>query len=121
MYPETTICIDALDEVETESRIRLLMALKNAIEKSKNLVKIFATARMDIDIFRQFETFPRIELQPDDNIGDINRFVKTKLQSTIDDGLLLCGNVPDKLTIEICDVLCRRSRGMCAHHDRWNF
>ena len=112
MYPQITICIDALDEVETASRLSLLKALKNVIEKSENLVKIFATTRMDIDILRQFEMFPRIELQPDDNIGDINQFVKAKLQSTIDDGLLLDGDVPDKLKFEICDVLCKRSRGM---------
>ena len=76
VYPQTTICIDALDEVETETRLRFLKALKNIIEQSKNLVKIFATTRMDIDILWQFEMFPRIELQPDDNIGDINLFVK---------------------------------------------
>ena len=119
IYPQTTICIDALDEVETETRLLLLKALKNIIEKSKNLVKIFATTRMDTDILRQFETFPRIELQPDDNIGDINRFVETKLQSTIDDGLLLEGDVTDKLKVEIFDVLCRRSRGMYAHHSHF--
>ena len=67
---------------------------------------------MDIDILRQLEMFPRIELQPDDNISDINRFVETKLQSIIDDGLLLEGDVPDELKVEICDVLCKRSRGM---------
>ena len=87
IYPQTTICIDALDEIETKTRLLLLQALKNVIEKSKGLVKIFATTRMDTDILRQFEMFPRIELQPDDNIGDIIQFVKTKLQSTIDDGL----------------------------------
>ena len=114
IYPQTTICIDALDEVETKTRLLLLKALRNIIEKSKNLVKIFATTRMDTDILRQFETFPRIELQPDDNIGDINRFVKTKLQSTIDDGLLLDGDVPDNLKVEICNILCKRSRGMYA-------
>ena len=119
-YPQTTICIDALDEVETKTRLLLLKALKNIIEKSKTLVRIFATTRMDTDILRQFEMFPRIELQPDDNIGDINQFVKTKLQSTINDGLLLDGDVPDKLKDEICDTLCKRSRGMCAHHDHWH-
>ena len=116
-YPQTNICIDALDEVETKTRLLLLKALKNIIEKSKTLVKIFATTRMDTDILRQFETFPRIELQPDDNIGDINQFVVTKLQSTIDDGLLLEGDVPNKLKAEICDVLCKRSRGMYAHRN----
>ena len=103
IHPQTTICIDALDEVKTKARIHLLKALKNVIEKSKNPVKIFATTRMDTDILRQFETFPRIELQPN-NTSDINQFVKTKLQSTIDDRLLLDGDVPDNLKIEICDV-----------------
>ena len=114
IYPRTTICIDALDEVETKNRIQLLRALKNIIEKSKTVVNIFATTRMDPDILQQFVMFPRIELGPDDNIGDINHYVKTKIQSTMDDGLLLEGNVSDKLKIEICDVLCKRSRGMCV-------
>ena len=116
IYPQTTICIDALDEVEAKTRIHLLKTLKNIIEKSKNLVKIFATTRMDPDILRQFEMFPRIELEPGDNMGDIIQFVKAKLQSTIDDGLLLDGDVPDDLKSEICDALCRRSRGMYANH-----
>ena len=116
IYPQTTICIDALDELGTEARLLFLKALKNIIEKSKNLVKIFATVRMDMDILRQFEMFPRIELQPDDNIGDINLFVKSKLQSKIDDGLLLEGHVPAELKVEIYDVLCKRSKGMYAHH-----
>ena len=71
---------------------------------------------MDPDIIWQFEMFPRIELEPDDNMGDINQFVKTKLQSTIDEGLLLGGDVPDELKAEICDALCWRSRGMYADH-----
>ena len=62
---------------------------------------------MGTDIFRHFEMFPRIELQPDDNIGDINQFVGTTLQSTID----VEGDVSDELKVEICDILCRRSKG----------
>ena len=117
MYPQINICIDALDEVGTKTRLFLLKALKDIVGKSKNPVRIFATTRMDTDILRQFETFPRIELQPDDNIGDINQFVKTKLQSTIDDGQLLDGSVSDGLKTEIRNVLCRRSKGMCARLD----
>ena len=112
IYPQTTICIDALDEVENGIRIDLLKSLKHVVEKSKNVVKIFATTRMDIDILRQFEMFPTIELQPDDNVSDINRFVETKVQSTIDDRLLLGGYVHRELKAEICDVLCKRSKGM---------
>ena len=119
IYPQTTICIDALDEVETKTRLLLLQALKSIIEKSKNLVKIFATTRMDTDILPQVEAFPRIELQPDDNIGDINQFVKAKLQSTIDNGQLLEGDVPDELKVDIWDALCKQSRGMYAYHSRF--
>ena len=67
---------------------------------------------MDPDILLQFETFPRIELQPDDNVNDINKFVETKVQSTINDGLLLDGDVHRELKLEICNALCARSKGM---------
>jgi hypothetical protein len=112
IYPRTTICIDALDEVKDESRIHLLKSLKYVVERSKKLVKIFATTRMDLDIIRQFEMFPKIELQPDDNVSDINQFVENKVQSAIDDGLLLDGDVGSGFKAEICDVLCKRTKGM---------
>lgn len=112
IYPRTTICIDALDEVENRMRMRLLKALKYIVERSKSLVKIFATTRMDIDILRQFEMFPRIELQPDDNVTDINQYVKTNVRSAIKEARLLDGNVPHALEVEICEVLFQRSKGM---------
>ena len=102
VYEQTTICIDALDEVEPSTRKDLLQALKVVMEKSKNLVKIFATTRMDVDIVRQFEMFPRIELQPDDNASDIEHFIKARIQAVIDDGELLDGAVSDDLKAEIC-------------------
>lgn len=111
-YSQTTICIDALDEVEHHVRIDLLKSLRHVIERSKNLVKIFATTRMDPDILLQFKGFPRIELQPDDNVGDINQFVEKKVQSVIDDEQLLHGDVPDDLKVQICATLCERSKGM---------
>jgi len=112
VYEQTTICIDALDEVEPSTRRDLLQALKVVMEKSKNLVKIFATTRMDVDIVRQFEMFPRIELQPDDNASDIEHFIEERIQAGIDDGELLDGAVSDGLKAEILKVLGERSRGM---------
>jgi len=112
VYPQTTICIDALDEVDHKLRLDLLKALKHVVEKSNTLVKVFATTRMDTDILMQFEMFPRIELEPDDNVDDINRFVKEKIQGMIERKELLHGNVPNTLNNEICQVLCERSKGM---------
>jgi len=112
MYEQTTICIDALDEVEPSTRKNLLQTLKFVMENSKKIVKIFATTRMDVDIARQFEMFPRIELQPDDNASDIERFIKESIQTSIDDGELLDGAVGDGLKAEIFEVLSERSRGM---------
>jgi len=111
-YPQTTICIDALDEVDHKVRFKLLEALRHVVERSNTLVKIFATTRMDTDILVQFEMFPRIELEPDDNVDDINRFVKEKVQETIEGKRLLHGNVPNALKDEICQALCERSKGM---------
>ncbi|KAF8535525.1 hypothetical protein BDD12DRAFT_782443, partial [Trichophaea hybrida] len=112
IYPRTTMCIDALDEVEHAKRINLLRCLNRVIRESQNLVRIFATTRMDPDILFQFNIFPRIELQADDNFDDITLFVQTKLDSAITDGALLHGDVSPKLKLEIEDVLCDRSKGM---------
>jgi hypothetical protein len=112
IYPQTTICIDALDEVDNGVRIRLLKALKEVIEKSKKPVKIFATSRNEVDILLQFEMFPRIVLEPDDNVDDINRFIVKRVTSVIDDQELLFGEVSDELKSTICKVLRKRSKGM---------
>jgi len=112
IYPQTTLCIDALDEIDHTIRIRLLEALKHVMEYSKSRVKVFATTRMDPDILLQFEIFPRIELRADDNFDDIKRFVDTSVQKAIDDKLMLHGVVPLDLKEEICAVLHERSKGM---------
>ena len=101
-----------MDEVENGIRVQLLKSLKHIVERSKNLVKIFATTRMDTDILLQFEMFPRIELQPDDNVSDINQFVEAELEKAIEEKQLLHGAVPSELKVEICNALCERSKGM---------
>jgi hypothetical protein len=112
VYPQTTICIDAVDEVDHGKRVQLLRSLKYVINHSKNLVKIFATTRIDPDILHQFQGDPKIELRSDDNFGDINQFINMRIESAINDGLLLHGDVRCELKFEICDALCQRSKGM---------
>jgi hypothetical protein len=112
IYPQTTICIDALDETEEEARIQLLKLLKLVIGKSKNLVKVFATARNDPDIFHHFGTFLSINMQPSDNCRDIQAYVEAKVMAAIADVQLLLGDVSDDFKVEICDSICKRSDGM---------
>jgi len=114
VYPQTTICIDALDEVDHQLRLELLEALRHVVERSNTQVRIFATARMDIDVLVPFEVFPSIELEPGDNVDDIKRFVEEKVQGAIERKQLLDGNVPKALKDEISHVLCGRSKGMYA-------
>jgi hypothetical protein len=112
IYPRITICIDALDEVDRDIRVHLLKLLKSVIEKSENLVKIFATSRNDPDILNHFSMFPRIDVQPDDYGSDISNFIHSEVERVVADGQLLHGKVSDKLQLEICDVLGTRSIGM---------
>jgi len=112
IHPQTNICIDALDKVDPTMRFKLLNALKDVVKRSTSLVKFFTTARMDTDILINLESFPRVELQPDNNVSDTNQFVESSIQSAIDDGRLLHGDVPSDLKLEICNVLRYRSKGM---------
>jgi len=109
IYSQTTIFLDALDEVKREIRINLLEALRQVIEMSKNLVKIFATSRNDPDILNEFRTFPRIDVKPEDHARDIDMFIKSKVEHNKQ---LLLGTASDELQCEICDVLGSRSKGM---------
>jgi hypothetical protein len=112
IYSQTTICLDALDEVQREIRSHLLKTLRLVIEKSKNLVKIFATSRNDPDILQQFSIFPRIDVQPEDHASDIHKFIKSKIEHAVTDKDLLFGTVDGDFQREICDVLGTRSKGM---------
>lgn len=112
IYFQTTLCVDALDEIDPDRRIHLLKSLKYVVEKSKNLVKIFITSRNDPDILTQLGSFPRIDIQPDDQASDISNFIKSRIGRIIADKELLRGNVGDKLQLEIREVLVTRSQGM---------
>ncbi|KAI5841599.1 hypothetical protein BZA05DRAFT_318976, partial [Tricharina praecox] len=112
IYPQTTICIDGLDEVAPETRVILLKSLANIMRTAKNPLKIFATSRMDPDIPLLFHKVTMIELQPSDSVRDITRFVEEKVQSAIDDKQLLLGNAGGELKAEICNILRHRCKGM---------
>jgi len=118
-HSATIICIDALDEVDPKVQVKLFGVLKDVVKRSKNLVKVFATTRMDTVVDLQFET--TLVLKPEDNENDINYFVRSKVRSMIDDGLLLDGIVDCGLETEIIDAVCARSMGTWVHYEHFEY
>lgn len=106
---QTTICIDALDEIDRETRLDLLKTIKHVIQKSKNVVKILATSRNDVDITMNLREYPHIDVKPADNKDDIIRFIKLKVQNN---NALFYGENSEQLKQEICERLSIRCEGM---------
>jgi hypothetical protein len=112
IYPQTTIVIDALDEIDRESRKPFLESLNTIAQASKNLVKIFVSSRDDDDIILEFEAIPYVYINTADNAGDIKRFIDREINSFIDRRILLRGEVDHQLKRQIIAVLVEKADGM---------
>ena len=112
IYPQTTIVIDALDEIDRQSRKPFLEALSTIAQASKNLVKIFVSSRDDDDIILELEAVPNLYIDAADNAGDIERFIHREINSSIDRRILLRGKVGDQLKSRIISTLIEKADGM---------
>ena len=112
IYPQTTIAIDALDEIDRKSRKPFLEALSTIAQASRNLVKIFVSSRDDDDIILQLEAVPNLYVDAADNAGDIERFIHREINSSIDRRMLLRGEVDDQLKMQIISALNEKADGM---------
>jgi len=79
MYPQTTIIIDALDELdldyESKHRHLLLELLNDVVLQCESLVKIFVASRDDQDIVMEFKKVPNLFIRATDNLKDIERYI----------------------------------------------
>lgn len=112
MYPQTTIVVDALDEVDRASRQSFLEALNTIANTSKNLVKIFVSSRDDDDIVLKLKDVPNLYISTKDNMRDIERFVLREIDSSISKCKLLRGEVDDQLKTQIITALLEKANGM---------
>jgi hypothetical protein len=112
IYPQTTIAIDALDEIDRKSRNPFLKALSTIAQESKSLVKIFVSSRDDDDIILNLEAVPNLYIDAADNAGDIERFIHREINNSIDSGILLRGEVDDQLKRRIITGLVEKADGM---------
>ena len=110
--PLTTIVIDALDECDYSSRAELLEFLKQLVEESAGLIKIFISSRNDRSITCHLEGLPNIMVNASDNNTDISRFVEKEIDTMIKNKKLLWGKVSTDLRQSIKDTLCERADGM---------
>ena len=107
-----TIVIDALDECDPLRRHELLLALKDIIQKSANIVKVFVSSRDDNDIVCQLEDTPNVYIRASDNKEDITRFINNEVDWSIKNKLMLSGKVPKELKNRIVDTLTEGAQGM---------
>ena len=112
IYPRTTILIDALDEIDRQSRKPFLVALNTIAQASKNLVKIFVSSRDDDDIILKLQSVPNLYINAADNAGDIERFIHREINNSIDGCTLLRGDVDGQLKSQIVSTLVEKADGM---------
>ncbi|KAI9856843.1 MAG: hypothetical protein M1824_005216 [Vezdaea acicularis] len=107
-----TIIIDALDECNPRTRIKLLEALDDIIQQSANLVKVFVSSRDDFDIVNRLQRSLNVFISVKDNDGDIQRFINVEITRSIKNRDLLYGNVSEELKSEIIMKLQKKAQGM---------
>ena len=108
IYPQTTMVIDALDEIHQDQRQVLLEALSMVVKSSRSRVKIFISSRDYQDIQ---EALGCSSIDATDNKTDIQGFVQRKVTTFIEKRWK---HLKDKntLTEDIASVLISKADGM---------
>ncbi len=80
IYPQTTLVLDALDELDKDRRAGFIEMIDSLVASASRPVKVFISSRRDTDIKRQFEDGPNIGILATDNWGDISTFVTAEIE-----------------------------------------
>ncbi|KAL2069304.1 hypothetical protein VTL71DRAFT_15642 [Oculimacula yallundae] len=107
-----TIIVDGLDECDPVKRQDLLDAFQKIIMESDNVVKIFVSSRDDHDLAHRLSKIPNLYIKASDNGGDIERFIKSRVEEAISKERILCGKVTQALKNTIVKILIQKAEGM---------
>ena len=107
-----TLIIDALDEIDEETRGKLFDSLERVVREAHNVVKIFLSSRNDWDILDTYKGYPNIDIQASMNGKDIRIFTECKVQEAVQSRRLLRGRVSQSLRHDIIETLSRKAQGM---------
>lgn len=100
-----TIVVDAIDELEPNSRYELVKALGQIVKNSANVVKIFVTSRDDAQILALLPDALVLRIHPDDNSDDMKRFVRERVTLAKSSRLLLEGDISCQLEASLEQAL----------------
>lgn len=106
-YSNVSIVIDALDEIDPNTRTDLFEYLNELVELTAGNVKVFVSSRNEPDIFESFETSSNLLIDATDNAEDIERFVKQEIPKR-----LLGGKANPDLRNRVQQILCDKAQGM---------
>lgn len=109
---QTTIVIDALDECDHDKRDDLFRALRQIVEASTSLVKIFVSSRNEGDIALEFEKEPQMSIEVKDNSADIELYVRSEVIRWIETKKLMRGKIDDTLRELVISRLLEKAGGM---------
>jgi hypothetical protein len=112
IYPSMTIIIDAIDECDPNTRLDLLEALDDILQRSAGLVKVFVSSRDDNDIVCRLENSPNLYVGASDSREDIERYVKVEVEKSIQNRKLLRGCVSKELRELTVTTLIDGAQGM---------
>jgi predicted NACHT family NTPase len=107
-YSRTMLVLDALDECQEQSRLRLIATFNRLIQDLPSL-KIFVSSRRDGDIKHQLEKNANLGIEATDNKDDIAKFVHDTIEA---DRRLRRLPISDGLRDQIVQTLLHKSRGM---------
>ena len=112
-YSSVTIIVDALDECNTDTRSKFLLALKDISAKSATPVKILVSSRDDGDLLSQLNDSPQVRIREEDNAVDIERFINHQVEECIrKKEILMGGDVSEELRQLLIDKLIGGAKGM---------
>ena len=100
-----TIVVDAVDEIQPNSRHTLLSALAQIVQDSSNVVKIFITSRDDSNIYALLPHAVALRIQHGLTRKDMNDFVHREILAAIQNQRMLNGMVSEKLKQDLLSAL----------------
>jgi hypothetical protein len=79
LYDYTVIVLDALDECEPQSQVKLMETFEFLRSGTKRPLKIFVSSRPDPDILWLCQQWRTVKVQATQNHADIDTFVRTEM------------------------------------------